>query len=305
MQLEFKNEVVGKWPGILTGLGIDVGDGKHRPCPACGGTDRFRLDEKEGRGTWICNQCGAGDGWALVKNVLGIGFGEAVSKVKPLVGMVERNVPKRPAKNTNARKRLNALWSRSNPLTGKDMASQYFSFRGLTEHPDNVRLCPSCYEPDSKKRFPAMLAMVQGPDGKPVTIHRTYLVGGRKADIPSPKKLMPAVSELQGAAIRLFKAGKVLGIAEGIETAIACKQRFGVPTWAAVTSSILVSFKPPRSVERIIIYGDNDLNFTGQKVAYTLGNRLVREGRQVEVLISPQPGRDWADIPLEKVRVSA
>lgn len=41
---------------------------KHQPCPLCGGTDRFRCDDKLGEGTWICNQCGAGNGFTLVKN---------------------------------------------------------------------------------------------------------------------------------------------------------------------------------------------------------------------------------------------
>ncbi|NYY79755.1 hypothetical protein DMH17_06695 [Raoultella planticola] len=35
----------------------------------CGGADRFRFDDKEGRGTWFCNQCGAGDGLKLVEKV--------------------------------------------------------------------------------------------------------------------------------------------------------------------------------------------------------------------------------------------
>ena len=36
-------------------------------CPMCGGKDRFRFDDKGGRGTWICSQCGAGDEIELVK----------------------------------------------------------------------------------------------------------------------------------------------------------------------------------------------------------------------------------------------
>ena len=32
----------------------------------CGGADHFRFDDKEGRGTWFCNQCGAGDGLKLI-----------------------------------------------------------------------------------------------------------------------------------------------------------------------------------------------------------------------------------------------
>ncbi|HAU4420604.1 TPA: hypothetical protein JDY45_22925 [Citrobacter freundii] len=45
----------GKWPVILQMLRIDVPEnGRHGPCPKCGGKDRFRLDDLDGRGTWIC-----------------------------------------------------------------------------------------------------------------------------------------------------------------------------------------------------------------------------------------------------------
>ena len=51
----------GKWKGILLTLGIpaEVLVPKHGPCPLCGGKDRFRWDNKEGQGTYICNSCGA------------------------------------------------------------------------------------------------------------------------------------------------------------------------------------------------------------------------------------------------------
>ena len=57
-----------KWASLLPALGIDARflDGKKHPCPVCGGTDRFRFDDKEGRGTFFCNHCRAGDGIALV-----------------------------------------------------------------------------------------------------------------------------------------------------------------------------------------------------------------------------------------------
>ena len=47
-----------------------------------------------------------------------------------------------------------------------------------------------------------------------------------------------------------------LGIAEGIETALAASYRFGVPVWSA----ILESWEPPTGVKRMIVFGDNDEN---------------------------------------------
>ncbi|MFL9691747.1 DUF927 domain-containing protein [Aeromonas veronii] len=78
----------GRWPELLAMVGIDTPSrGKHGPCPACGGGDRFRLDDKAGRGTWICNQCGAGDGLDLVVKAMGKTVKEAAILIAPLVGL--------------------------------------------------------------------------------------------------------------------------------------------------------------------------------------------------------------------------
>jgi len=43
----------GQWREILTANGINLPDPKRRSgCPVCGGKDRFRFDDQEGRGTW-------------------------------------------------------------------------------------------------------------------------------------------------------------------------------------------------------------------------------------------------------------
>ncbi|MBN1086749.1 hypothetical protein JNO12_20450 [Erwinia aphidicola] len=77
----------GQWPLLLPALGIPVTTGGHHgPCPACGGKDRFRFDDRDGRGTWLCNQCGAGDGLNLVEKVLELGAKEAALKVAAMLG---------------------------------------------------------------------------------------------------------------------------------------------------------------------------------------------------------------------------
>ena len=78
---EITTQAVGKWQSIFSSLGIEVGNGKHCPCPVCGGKDRFRFDNKDGRGTYICNQCGSGDGLELIKNYYHCDGKEASSKV--------------------------------------------------------------------------------------------------------------------------------------------------------------------------------------------------------------------------------
>jgi len=63
-RLDVRQIAQGRWKSILTALGADEKtlSGKHTACPLCGGKDRFRFDDKEGRGTYFCSGCGAGDG---------------------------------------------------------------------------------------------------------------------------------------------------------------------------------------------------------------------------------------------------
>jgi hypothetical protein len=80
-----------RWPEILRQLNIAVPSTpkQHGPCPACGGTDRFRFDDQEGKGTWFCNQCSpkAGDGFALVQNVKRVTFPDATQMVAGCLGL--------------------------------------------------------------------------------------------------------------------------------------------------------------------------------------------------------------------------
>ncbi len=52
--LILKSAVQGRWPVLLQAAGIDAGflQRRHGPCPVCGGKDRFRFTDREGRGTW-------------------------------------------------------------------------------------------------------------------------------------------------------------------------------------------------------------------------------------------------------------
>lgn len=83
---ETVRQACGHWPRILPALGVPVIKNSHQACPVCGGSDRFRFDDKEGRGTWFCNQCGAGDGLKLVERVFDVSASEAAQKVNGVTG---------------------------------------------------------------------------------------------------------------------------------------------------------------------------------------------------------------------------
>ncbi len=76
------------WGNILSALTIPIpGTNQHGPCPVCGGKDRFRFDDKRGRGTWFCNYCGHGDGLDLVSRVRQCGI------IQAAILTYQRNLP--------------------------------------------------------------------------------------------------------------------------------------------------------------------------------------------------------------------
>jgi len=289
----------GRWPSIFEALGIEViTDKKHHPCVLCGGTDRWRYTNLNGDGMYLCNQCGAGTGFSLVRKVFGLTFPETLEKVNNVLGGCSKMETEKKIDIAKVKEMLNKIWKESVPLTGSDPVSLYLHSRKLTLTPENIRYCPELYETDTKKHYPAMVAMVMNSKGIPVALHRTYLsrdvIG--KADIESPKKLTPGTEPLSGCAIRLFPAkGDTLAVAEGIETSIACMQIFDIPTWACVSNTILEGFIVPEGIRKIIICSDNDANMVGQLSAYKLANRLYKADFLVDVRVPEVANSDWAD----------
>jgi hypothetical protein len=85
----------GQWESIL-GKFMDASllSNKHGPCPGCGGRDRFRFDDKDGEGSFICSQGGggnlAGDGINLLEHVTGKDWKECVNLVGELLACAKR-----------------------------------------------------------------------------------------------------------------------------------------------------------------------------------------------------------------------
>lgn len=291
-----KPDTMNRWESILSALGVETHDGKHGPCPICGGNDRFRWDNLGGRGTYICNQCGSGDGWQLVQKTFGVDFARAVEMVVGVFGS-SSVTPQHSIKKPNTAL-MNKIYKSSNPLDGADLVSRYLLSRGLSPSFRSInalRHCHRCYEPDSKESMDAMVATFSNTSGKASTLQMTYLNRlGEKADIKTPKRSMTPKYPMAGGAVRLFNVGKVLGVAEGIETALCGSEMLNSPVWATLSAALLEKFEPPVEVETLIILSDNDKSFTGQKSAYILANRLYKKV-QIEVLVPEETG-DWLDM---------
>lgn len=301
MKVPTKDVARGKWKGILATLGVSIDHltGKHGPCPMCGGTDRFRFDNKGGDGTYFCSQCGAGNGFDLLRGVNSWDFSKAASEVDRVVGNIAAETPARQMDEAQRRDMLNRLWKGAATIRSDNPAARYLGSRNLNlpQNAGCLRYADRCPIPGGGFS-PAMLAMVTNADGSPCNIHRTFVRpdGSGKADMSEPRALMPG-RITDGAAIRLASVhGERLGIAEGIETALAAAQRFNIPTWAAINSTILAKWQPPAGVREVVIFGDNDPKFGGAAAAFALAHRLAVKGFAVDVRIPEQVGKDWADV---------
>lgn len=154
--------------------------------------------------------------------------------------------------------------------------------------------------------FPAMVCAVRSPEGEILTLHRTYLTNdGQKAPVESARKMMPVPQnvKLGGSAIRLGEPlNGYLGVAEGLETALAATQGTGVPCWSTVNAALLSQFSPPADVHTVVVFADKDHSLTGEIAAGQLKAKLESEGLKVLVML-PQhaipknaKGIDWNDV---------
>lgn len=291
----------GKWQWLLTHFGIPAKYlvNKHGACPLCNdGKDRFRFDDKDGRGTWICNQCGSGDGYDMLQRFKGWSFRDAVKEVEQVVGVAVAQEVKSTTDEAKKMASVKRIWNESEPVSKGDPAWIYLNRRtGIEIIPANLRFHPALpyVDGDSVDYFPALIAAVSDASGLGVGVHRIYLTeAGNKAPVEKAKKLL-AGKALQGACVRLGCANETLGIAEGIETALAASMRFKINSWAAISAGLLEQWNPPQSVRRVIVLGDNDESYTGQASAYSLAKRLKAKGIAVEVRIPEIVGKDWAD----------
>lgn len=171
------------------------------------------------------------------------------------------------------------ILARSVPIAGT-LAEAYLRSRGLDPpQSDDLRFCSNVTDWKAGVGRPAMIAIPRHANGEPSGgLHRTFLAydGFGKADMPSPKKML---GRMENGAIRLAPIGEDgrLGIAEGIETALAAMQLYGLPVWAATAAPFMggrdkagswIGFVPPPEALELYIFAD--AGAAGLKVATAL-----------------------------------
>ena len=295
----------GRWCEILPHLGLEARflQNKHGPCPLCGGKDRYRFDDKDGAGTYYCSQCGPGAGIILVRKLLKCDHATACREVDKIIGNGEP--PPREARRASkdeTEKRRAAIERLLDEARDRTIVERYLGKRGLAGSSGVLRGHRACpYFDDDHRlvgRYAAVLAPILGPDGAVQSAMRIY-----DAEVEPRKKMLPAVDTIKGGAVRLYgPENGELGIAEGVETASAARQMFGVPVWSVLNAEGIKSFSPPPGVRVLTIFADNDASFVGQSAAYAAAQRLNREGVRVTVRVPPVPDTDWLDVLNSLVR---
>ena len=315
----------GRWLEILTSLGgvpADLLDGKHHPCPKCGGTDRFRaFDDFQETGGVYCNQCHAeknSDGistlqWAtgadfrvvlkmLAEYLIANGNGRVkASNGKPLAGkgkrLAENAKDIKAINSANAETLLHVFCKAKPPITTDGIKKCGGKL---------VRWCnTTCirfdgHDPIDGAKLTAIILCRN--DGKPFPAGKT--IGERKTH-----SLGGSVNSwlLSGTADEVKQATTILDV-EGVSDLLAVVSA-GLPLgWVVVTNTAGAKArgKLPRewaAGKRIVVVGDADEpGQDGQRrgiVAYHEAGAAEIVLAQLPYPIEKDHGKDLRDYLLE------
>jgi hypothetical protein len=246
------------------------------------------------------------------------------------------------------------IWDEARPLvpstvSGRgDLGWRYLCDRGLdmgllarTLVPDTLRLHPGLGHPAEwneaagtfGRRWPALLARVTDAAGDTIAVQTIWLD-------PEPQAAPPAVADFIGSASRIWRPpldpskralgawsggacrlfapvpGRPLAIAEGIEKALAYRQLYGVPCWAAMFAAnfhglaeALIALTCLRQAPSEIVFAcDANAPLANKKTGRVIAAdgisifharkgaaKLVAAGVAARI-VKPPAGSDWSDV---------
>lgn len=201
--------------------------------------------------------------------------------------------PSRPAREW-MRARALALWDEAVPIDGTP-AERYLHARAITARSDALRYHARTPLGRGARaiRRPALLARIDDEDGLRA-VQRTFLdasLARRARDLGNPRRLLGQPGR---GAVRLFQATHVLGLAEGVETAMSAAKLLRIPVWAVLGNERFPHIALPERVTRLILLPDNDR--AGRRSAATALSALAAPNRQIETIFAWRGLNDWNDV---------
>lgn len=294
----------GRWSEIFEYYGLPPITGKNHykgECPVCKARGKYRVDDRDGQGTWIC-VCGSGDGMKLLTLTQSKSFSAICAEVDQLIGNNYQriNVPSN-SSAARQRQRVISKFSKLLDLRGTSAAG-YLLQRGISRLPaEGIRFCDR--QRHAGRVYQALYALATDDKAELCYLHQTLLDGDRRADIDSAKRLKSLqedsyLDHARSVAIRMFPVSTTIGIAEGIETALSCYQVYGVNTWAVINSGFMKKFRVPAGVKHLIIFADMDKHSaTGHAAAFECAHaNLLAKNDLVKVSIRWPDNGDFNDM---------
>ncbi|EPL2417732.1 primase-helicase zinc-binding domain-containing protein [Enterobacter roggenkampii] len=287
---ETVKQACGHWPRILPALGVKVIKNRHQACPVCGGSDRFRFDDKEGRGTWFCNQCGAGDGLKLIEKVFGVTASEAAGKVDAVTGNLPPVAPEviaaAEAETEADRKAAAALAVRLMEKTRTASGNAYLTRKGF---PGHECLMLTATHKTGGVTFRAGDVVVPLHDDTGALVNLQFINSEGLKRTLKGGAVKGACHTIEGKK----QAGKRLWIAEGYATALTVHHLTGETVMVALSSVNLLSLaslaRQKHPACQIVLAADRDLSGDGQNKA-----AAAAEACEGVVALPPVFG-DWND----------
>jgi hypothetical protein len=279
------------------------------------------------RRTFHCYGCGAhGDIFAFVMQSERCDFPQAVARCAAEAGVDvdaapgERRAlapppPPAPAPDNTARiAKARRKWQASRVILPGSPQAQYLHGRRLWPLPEAahrvLRAVDLEHMDTGAALHAAMIARVDDAEGMLTAVHCTFLeerpdAVGKLRGVNRAKLVFGALPG--GAAIRLAEPAARMGVAEGIETALAAGALHGLPVWAAISAGGMERFQPPPICAELQVFADRDKprliptphgwapEGQGMRSARELAQRQV--GRcQVRIRMPLPPAGDYADV---------
>jgi len=140
-------------------------------------------------------------------------------------------------------------------------------------------------------------AITDARTAKPLSLHFTKIAadGRGKAGTDCDKLLLKGHRKM-GGVIRLWPDQSVtvgLGIAEGVETALAAAHSFA-PMWSLIDAGNLAQFAVLDGIESLTVFADHD--DAGLRAAEQCAQRWANAGREAFVIKPKTLGFDLADV---------